>query len=86
MSNNTIISKIHHHDNKPSVLLLEPFYGGSHKQLVDYLKQVLIRDGSCDVHMLTMSDKKWHWRMRTSALYFSQQISQLHPINNRHIT
>ena len=57
------------------ILLLEAFYGGSHKQLADYLKDMLIRKGhTCDC--ITMTDKKWHWRMRTSSLYFAQKLNQ----------
>uniref|UniRef100_A0A915ILW8 tRNA-queuosine alpha-mannosyltransferase n=1 Tax=Romanomermis culicivorax TaxID=13658 RepID=A0A915ILW8_ROMCU len=54
----------------PEVLVIEPFYGGSHKQLIDLINQEF--GEHCTI--FTLSDKKWHWRARTSAFHFSVVI------------
>lgn len=55
------------------VFLVEPFYGGSHKQLVDFLMdRVLNNKDKHIVKLATMTAKKFPWRSRTSALHLAQ--------------
>ena len=61
------------------VVIVEPFYGGSHKQLIDFLTTRCLAETATSFELHTLPDKKWHWRARTSALYFSQTISR--PLN-----
>jgi len=59
----------------PRLLVLEPFYGGSHQQLVEALVKKI---GESDTCVVTLPDSKWHWRARTSALLLSQAIPSEH--------
>ena len=60
-----------------SIALIEPFYGGSHKLLVDTL---LAEYG--DARAYTLPAKKWGWHMRTSAVHFARQIPRSRAINH----
>lgn len=65
---NTLNSK-----SNTEICIIEAFYGGSHKQLIDLIEQhFILTEKKYDLY--TMSSKKWHWRARCSALYFSQII------------
>jgi hypothetical protein len=61
------------------LLILEPFYGGSHQQLVDRLTSRLEADSFT---LLTLPDRKWHWRARTSALALSQAVPRQHSFSS----
>lgn len=51
------------------ICLVEPYYGGSHAALVD-----LLSARYANHELFSMRAKKWHWKLRASALTFSQQI------------
>ncbi|KAF2361727.1 RNA recognition motif domain [Trinorchestia longiramus] len=60
------------------LLFIEPFCGGSHKQLLQTILSApgLLPPDSAAV--FTLPAKKWHWRARTSALNFSQSVPTAH--------
>ncbi|KAL8621404.1 hypothetical protein ACOMHN_048204 [Nucella lapillus] len=60
----------------PDVLVIEAFYSGSHRQLVD----CLVMDPALAPrrHLVTMAGKKWHWRARVAALHLSSAIPRNH--------
>ncbi|XP_003742354.1 glycosyltransferase-like domain-containing protein 1 [Galendromus occidentalis] len=57
---------------KPTTLIVEPFYGGSHAQLME----LFVREfqSQTPFELISMRATKWHWRARTSALWLSQNI------------
>ena len=61
-------------EGRRKILFIEPFYGGSHRQLVD----MLVREFGGEV--FTLPPTKWHWRTRVSALHFAMNI----PPNDRY--
>lgn len=52
-----------------NILLLEPFYGGSHKQWADGLA----RHSRHIIHISSLPDRHWKWRMHGSALTFAER-------------
>ena len=74
----TTLSSLSYEDlSKVTYLFIEPFCGGSHKQLIDLLANELFAGESW---LLSLPDKKWQWKMRASSLYFAQQIPTAHNI------
>jgi len=55
------------------ILLIEPYYGGSHKRFLDGLTRHL--EG--DFTLMTLPACKWKMRMQLSALWFIEQLSKL---------
>lgn len=55
------------------ILLLESFYGVSHKQWVDGY----IANSAHQVDLLYMPGRHWKWRMEHSSIHFSNKIVQL---------
>jgi len=53
-------------ENLKHVLVIEPFYSGSRRQFLDILSE----NFGEHLQIYTLPGKKWHWRARTSALYF----------------
>lgn len=56
------------------ILVLEPYYGGSHRAVLDGLLERL--DVRADV--LTMPARKWKWRMRGAAINMAEETRALH--------
>jgi len=55
------------------ILILEPYYGGSHKVFL----QGLQRNVKCDYTLLTLPARKWQMRMQLSAPWFVNQLRLL---------
>ena len=53
-----------------TILVLEPYYGGSHKSFLNSLEREL----GFDFIYLTLPARKWKWRMGYSALWFAEKI------------
>jgi glycosyltransferase involved in cell wall biosynthesis len=59
------------------LLVLEPYFGGSHRAVLEALLPALERDGwSADV--LSLPARKWKWRMRGAAITMADQVRELH--------
>lgn len=57
----------------PAWLFLEPYYGGSHRHLVDGLVERLpLPTGA--IELWTLPPRKWKWRMRGAALLFARRF------------
>ena len=61
------------------ILILEPYFGGSHKHFLEGLRKYV----SADYLLFTLPARKWKMRMQLSAPWFVQQIETL-PVPKRH--
>jgi glycosyltransferase involved in cell wall biosynthesis len=61
----------------PSLLLLEPYYGGSHRAFLEGLQRQL--PFSCN--LLTLPARKWKWRMRLAAPLFADELHKSTPVD-----
>ncbi|MGB1248252.1 MAG: tRNA-queuosine alpha-mannosyltransferase domain-containing protein [Chitinophagales bacterium] len=55
------------------IVLLEAFYGGSHKQWADGLKA----HSQHDILILSLPDSHWKWRMHGAAITLAEKYNQL---------
>ncbi|MHB1450268.1 MAG: tRNA-queuosine alpha-mannosyltransferase domain-containing protein [Coriobacteriia bacterium] len=64
------------------VLALEPYYGGSHRAVLDGLIARLEPLG-ITFDVLTLPPRKWKWRMRGSAITMAEEARSLHAAGAR---
>ncbi len=58
----------------PRILLLEPYYGGSHKAFLTGLQRYV----DCRFTLLSLPARKWKMRMQLSAPWFAEKIVEQH--------
>ncbi len=58
---------------KKSILIVEPYFGGSHKQFLLGLKEAV----DADYTLLTLPARKWKMRMQLSAPWFAEQVQAM---------
>ena len=60
-------------NDRPHILLLEPYYGGSHQAFLTGLMQYI----DCRFTLLSLPARKWKMRMQLAAPWFAEQIIAL---------
>ena len=61
------------------ILVLEPYYGGSHKHFLEGLQSHV----AADYTLFTLPARKWKMRMQVSAIWFIDQLKALPPDKRR---
>ncbi|MHB1341128.1 MAG: tRNA-queuosine alpha-mannosyltransferase domain-containing protein [Coriobacteriia bacterium] len=56
------------------ILVLEPYFGGSHRAVLDALLPAL----GYEYDLLTLPARKWKWRMRGAAITMADEVRALH--------
>ncbi len=56
------------------ILILEPYYGGSHRAVLDALFPM----PGWEIDLLTLPPRKWKWRMRGAAITMSAEARRLY--------
>lgn len=59
------------------ILALEPYYGGSHKAVLDLLAERVDADWT----LITLPARKWKWRMRGAAITMAAQVRDITEAN-----
>jgi hypothetical protein len=54
----------------PEIVVIEPYYGGSHKQMIETLKNYY------NLRIFSLPAKKWKWRARASSLHFQVEAEK----------
>ena len=57
------------------ILVLEPYFGGSHRRFLEDLQKIL----PYTFHFLTLPARKWKWRMRFAAPWYAEKLASLSP-------
>jgi glycosyltransferase involved in cell wall biosynthesis len=60
-------------DDRPHILLLEPYYGGSHKAFLEGLQHHV----DCRFTLLSLPARKWKMRMQLAAPWCAEQVMEL---------
>ncbi len=61
------------------MVILEPYYGGSHQRFCDALAAARPLGG--EVELWTMRARKWKWRMRFAAPVFAKRLRATRPVD-----
>ncbi len=58
-------------DSTLKILVLEPYFGGSHRSFISCLTQLPF-----EFELMTFPARKWKWRMRLAAPYYAQKLHE----------